>query len=129
MIAIDTNVAIRIITADDPYQNKLALAVVQRSAFVSSGVWMEIEWVLRSFYRWSRAEIAGALRSFLLMSCVTAANAEAVHWAIDRYGEGADWADMIHLIDAAGRDAFVTFDRDLKSKAGSLTPVAIELLK
>lgn len=48
--------------------------------------------------------------------------------ALDRYAAGADWADMLHLIDSAGREAFLTFDRRAGTHAGSETTVPIEIV-
>ena len=53
---------------------------------------------------------------------------DAVLWAIDRLRNGADFADLIHLVAAEEIGSFVTFDRRLANQAGSSTPVAIEIL-
>jgi predicted nucleic-acid-binding protein len=49
MLAVDTNVVVRYLTADDPEQFARAVAVVEGAeTFVSLTVLLETEWVLRS---------------------------------------------------------------------------------
>ena len=68
VIAIDTNVLVRILVEDDVAQTRSARSLVERAAtdgaalFVSTVVICETTWVLRSGYRSSRTEIAAALR-------------------------------------------------------------------
>jgi len=62
MRAIDTNIVIRYLTADDPDQTAKAKAVVDAGqVFVSTTVLLECEWVLRSVYDFSRHEVVAAL--------------------------------------------------------------------
>ena len=129
MKAIDTNIVLRVITADDTEQTAQAERALRAGAFVTSGVLIETEWVLRSHYKMSRHAIADALAGLLMIEGIEHGDRDGVWWAIDRYRSGADWADMIHLIDAAGLQAFITFDRDLETQAGSDAPVAVELLR
>jgi len=125
---VDTNILIRVVTADDPRQSELASRVVRDGAYVTSGVWMETEWVLRSSYRLSRQYIANALEALLVMDGLETADRDAIWWAIRRYRSGADWADMVHLVDSAALPAFATFDRELPSQAGPEASLAIEVL-
>ncbi|HEY0115457.1 MAG TPA: type II toxin-antitoxin system VapC family toxin [Allosphingosinicella sp.] len=129
MKAVDTNLLVRVATADDPGQNELALNTIRGGAFVTSGVWIEIEWVLRSSYRMAREAIAEVLSGLLVMDGLETRDRDEVWWAISRYRAGADWADMIHLIDATGLAAFATFDSQLAAQAGPDTPVPVEHLQ
>mgnify|MGYP006153907789 CR=1 FL=1 len=63
MRAIDTNVLVRFLTADDPRQAQAARGVIEAGKiFIGTTVVLETEWVLRAGYRLSSPEIAAALR-------------------------------------------------------------------
>jgi predicted nucleic-acid-binding protein len=128
VIAVDTNVIIRIVTGDDPLQTPIARALVARRVFISHSVLMETEWVLRSYYRWGRSDIAEAFDDLLNLQGVHVLHGEALFWALDRYRLGADWADMLHLIACRGTESFHTFDRSLIRDAGDAAPVPVEFL-
>lgn len=129
MSAVDTNVVVRLIVKDDSEQRAAARALLRDGIFVSHAVLMEAEWVLRSVYGFDRQTIGEALSDLLALAGVDTADTELLRWALDRYRAGADWADMLHLIDARGKGAFVTFDRDLARSAGPDAPTAVRLLK
>jgi predicted nucleic-acid-binding protein len=129
MKAVDTNILVRFLTVDDDMQAALATACIGGGVFVTHGVLMETEWVLRSGYDWTADRINGELTDLLAMECVEVDRIDALQWALDRHADGADWADMLHLIAAGGHDAFVTFEKNLPKRAGSESPVPIELLK
>jgi len=127
--AVDTDVVVRFITQDDPGQSQQAAQCVAQGVFVSESVLMETEWVLRSVARWDRKRVNDALSIFLAVESVAIARPAALAWALDRHRDGADWADMLHLIAARGHDAFVSFDRRLPKRVGSAPPVPVEVLK
>jgi predicted nucleic-acid-binding protein len=128
MIAVDTNIVVRFLVADDPHQTKAARDCVAAGIFVAHGVLMESEWVMRTAYRLDRARIADLLGDFLELESVEVEDREALLWASDRYRLGADWADMLHLIASRAQPAFATFDRSLAGDAGKDAPMAIQLL-
>jgi predicted nucleic-acid-binding protein len=127
--AIDTNIVLRLITGDDEPQTMRALAFLKaQPVVVTLSVAMEVEWVLRSAYQWSRAEIADALTAFSALEHVEFEQRTGMDWAVTRLRNGAAFADMIHAISASDTDAFVTFDRKLAPSAGPDAPVQIETL-
>lgn len=128
MKVADTNVFVRILVEDDASQAAQSKAILAAGVVITSGVWIEIEWVLRSSYKLPRDRIVDALALLLRLEGVATFDREGMKWAIARYADGADWADMIHLVDASGHDAFVTFDRALIRQAGADTPLPIEVL-
>jgi predicted nucleic-acid-binding protein len=77
-------------------------------------------------YRLSREMIAEALDATMRMEVVV--TAEAAFWALERFRLGADFADMVHLIEAQAQEGFHTFDRDMKKQAGPASPVPVDLL-
>lgn len=129
MRAIDTNIVARILLDDDQEQSRRAREVVESGVYVPISVVLEAEWLLASRYRWDRVEIAAALRTFLQFETVHVVDRPLIGWAIDRYANGADLADMIHLILADKAEAFVTFDRSLARKAGKNAPVPVQTLR
>lgn len=129
MIAVDTNIVVRLLVKDDSEQRAKALALLESGIFISRSVLMETEWVLRSTYRLSRVTINDALADLLALDGVHASDAALLDWALDRHKAGADWADMLHLIDARPYEAFATFDRGLSRAAGAEAPVVIEVPK
>jgi predicted nucleic-acid-binding protein len=129
MKAVDTNVIVRFLTVDDPRQSAAATECIGAGIFVPHSVLIETEWVLRSGYGWESARINSELTDLVAMQCVEVEQVDAIHWALDRHREGADWADMLHLIASTGHRAFSTFDRGLPAAAGSKPPLPVELLK
>ena len=128
MKSVDSNIVLRVILQDDPVQTPLAQACVEEGVFVSEGVLMETEWVLRTLYgKGQRAEVNRALAKFVELDSVSVARPDRIAWALDRHRAGADWADMLHVIASTGHDAFVTFEKKLRE--GPQPPVSIERLK
>jgi predicted nucleic-acid-binding protein len=125
VLAIDTNVFVRFVVADDPAQTAAATQCVERGVYVTHGVLMEAEWVLRRRYGWTSAEINNALLEFLSLETVHVSLRPQLKWALDRHLDGADWADMLHLIAARDHDGFATFDKAISKKAGLNAPLPI----
>jgi predicted nucleic-acid-binding protein len=61
--AIDTNIVVRLLTADDAEQAKAARGLVEAGdIFLGVTVLLEAEWVLRAGYGFAAAQIVAALR-------------------------------------------------------------------
>lgn len=126
MRAIDTNVIIRLLTADDPIQAEAAKRVIQEGeVFVGVTVLLEAECVLRAGYGFGEREIASALRGLAGLAQVTIEDAEGVAMALDWMISGMDFADALHLARSQHCSAFVTFDRRLASRAKGLAPTSV----
>lgn len=118
MIAIDTNLVVRYLTGDHPEQSVRARDIIDGQAvFVAVTVVLEAEWVLRSVYGYSSAEVARALRAFGGLSTVTIEDSAIVALAFDLTENGMDFADALHLTKAAHCEEFVTFDRKFMKAA------------
>ena len=124
--AVDTNILARYILGDDPDQAARATAVLRDPCYVSHTVLVELAWLLSSRYRMDRATLAATLADLVLVPSVTVDEPELVDWAIDRFGAGADFADMIHLVAGRHASAFVSFEDRLARLAGDRSPVPIE---
>ncbi len=119
MKVADTNVLLRIITGDDPVQEVIAREVMDSTGLlVSLTVLMEIEWVLRSVYRWNPAKIADALEALVSLDGLHLERAGDALWAVECMRAGADLTDMVHLLVRVDAEAFVTFDRNVAPFAG-----------
>ncbi|MES2096695.1 MAG: type II toxin-antitoxin system VapC family toxin [Pseudomonadota bacterium] len=94
---------------------------------VAITVFLEIEWVLRSQYRWYRTDIAQNLLEIIDLPSFKDIP-RGIGWALHRYVAGADFADVVHLISPGTATSFVTFDRRLAAKAGPDTPLPVETL-
>jgi predicted nucleic-acid-binding protein len=129
MIAVDTNVVVRLLVADDPDQSAIARRRAAEGIFISHGVLMETEWVLRTGYRLPRGKLADALRDLLELSIAEVEDRDDLRWAVDRYRRGADWSDLLHLIAARAHAGFATFDRALPRESGADAPTTIEVLR
>lgn len=129
MIAIDTNVIVRLIALDDAKQLASAEQLVQSGPiFVPLLAIVEAEWVLRSRHRFDRARICYAFKSLFLAETVQVELESFAHWALDRFAEGADLADMLLLVAARDCESFATFDRGVSRAAGPNSPIRVETL-
>jgi predicted nucleic-acid-binding protein len=131
VIALDTNVLVRFLVADNPRQGARARAVVAAAVrageplFLADVVWCETVWVLHTAYGFERARVADALRRLLGARGVRARSFDAVAAALDAYERGrGDFAD--YLIREEGRaegcTAMITFDRALLREGGFRAP-------
>lgn len=130
MVAVDTNVLLRLVIGDDEDQLHVAENLLaDESIYVPLTVLLEVEWVLRSRYGYSRSLIARSILNLAAMAAITIERRSWVDRAIDRYAVGGDFADYIHLASVAdGAMAFATFDRRIERDAGKDRPVPIKVL-
>lgn len=125
--AIDTNVIVRFLTADDEKQARAARRVIAGGdLFVGTTVLLESEWVLRSGYGFDVGRIAGGLAGFAGLPGVTLEEPAEVAQALEWMKQGVDFADALHLARSSHCSAFVTFDRKLAQKAKRLGTLPVE---
>ncbi|MGE3362159.1 MAG: type II toxin-antitoxin system VapC family toxin [Rhizobiaceae bacterium] len=118
MLAVDTNIIIRLLANDEPRQAEIARNFVEANrTFVPKTVLLECEWVLRGTYQLQRAEIFDRLRAFAGLETVEIEDSYAVEEALDLYSAGLDFADALHLQSSVDCEAMVTFDRDFVKRA------------
>lgn len=126
MLAIDTNLIVRYLVADDPGQAARARKLIDgNDTFVCVTVMLETEWVLRSAYGLSAAQCAKALTDFAGLPRVTVEDAAAVAKALGWMQKGIDFADGLHLAKAESCDAFISFDQDFAKAATALGGVKV----
>ncbi len=110
MIAFDTNLLVRLAVNDNQEQAEIAEELLNSNeVFVSRTVLLETEWVLRSIYKKSHAEITAYFESALMTKNLNVENSLEVTHALRWYKLGADFADAIHLC-ICGENTLHTFD-------------------
>lgn len=111
MIALDTNIFIRLMVDDNPAQADVAERLVRDNrVFISKTVLLESEWVLRYSYHFDRPRIAWFFRQIFEPWNIVIENAEQVAKAIEWYEAGSDFADALHLAGSTTATLH-TFDR------------------
>lgn len=126
MKSVDTNILARYVTQDDPTQASIAVEVLSAECFVSDTVLLETAWLLTSYYKINRADLAAILDNVRRLPSVTVSNDEHIEWAIRRFAAGADFADMIHIVASSHARSMVSFDLKLAEQAGPDSPLLIE---
>lgn len=127
MIALDTNVLVRLVLHDDEAQARAAERLVIRARrerteiFVADAVLCELVWVLTRRVKLAREEIAEVLDRLLRTELMVVSDAAAVERALAAYRSGlGDFADYLirEQARAAGAAEVMTFDRALRGESG-----------
>lgn len=129
MVAVDTNVLVRLLVKDHPAQTARAAAIFAESAiYIPKTVLLEAAWVLGDAYGLDNAEVARLLRSVAGLSNVVMEDPQVILEAFVALESGVDFADALHVASSAGAERFVTFDRRLGRKAATIRGVEVKLL-
>jgi predicted nucleic-acid-binding protein len=128
MIAVDTNLLVRLLTKDDPNQAKRAAKILESDViFIPKTVMLETEWVLRHAYGINKDAIMKGFQKIIGLPNVRVEDQQAVFQAISWYELGLDFADALHLASSVKADKFVTFDNAFIKKARKLISIDITL--
>jgi predicted nucleic-acid-binding protein len=118
MIAVDTNVLVRVLTNDDADQAKRAVKRMRSdTVWISRTVLLETEWVLRHAYGLDAAAIGRSFTTLLGVASVEMEDRASVLQALAWHGDGMDFAGALHLSASGSATAFVSFDRGLARRA------------
>ncbi|PYE13190.1 type II toxin-antitoxin system VapC family toxin [Paraburkholderia silvatlantica] len=113
-IAVDTNVLLRAIVADDEEQADKATALLDTADMVAVSLQTlcELVWVLRSAYKVAKPDIASAIRALLDTRNVVA-NRPAAEAGLALLELGGDFADGVIAWDGRflGGEQFISFDK------------------
>lgn len=121
MIAVDTNILVRLLVQDDAAQAKTAEQLfADHRVFIADTVILETEWVLRHAYKLEAADIHTALSSLLGLETVVVRDQVAVQQALEWFQTRMDFADAWHLALSQTCEKFATFDLKLIKKAPDL---------
>lgn len=127
MVAVDTNVVVRLLTADNAAQYKASVALFStETIFIPLTVLLETEWVLRVAYERTAAEVCEALRRVLGLPNVVVADGQRVAQAIAWHERGIDFADALHLALSQGHKTLKTFDTAFVRQAKGLGECQVE---
>lgn len=130
MFALDTNVLIRYIVQDDKLQAGKAGKIIEAldkdaPAFISCIVLCEINWVLQSAYKISKAERIKVLMGIITTSVFTVERSEACLKALRLFEQGqADYSDYLtqQIALQEGYDTVLTFDQKALKSRGFQSP-------
>jgi predicted nucleic-acid-binding protein len=124
MIALDTNVVVRLLVNDDAAQARRsrALMAAGHEVRIPVTVLLEAEWVLRAAYGYPAPQVMTFLQALLGLPGVSTDNATAVAGAIAACEKGLDFADALHLALSGGAERFYSFDANLRRRAARAMP-------
>lgn len=121
MIALDTNVLVRLLVRDDDAQTAIARELVtSHQTWVSRTVLLETAWVLEHRFHLDPPQVAVVLGGLLRISTVYVDDRAGFRQALAWVTAGMDVADAIHLSVRTTSGGFATFDRNLARTAASL---------
>ena len=102
--ALDTNVLVRLIVQDDERQAMAVSRLLEQQVRRSGSLWvavtvmLELEWVLRSRYKFTKADVIRAFSSLLTTIELIFESEKALEQALASYEEGgADFGEYLHL--------------------------------
>ena len=126
MIAVDTNVIVRLLTRDEEEQFQKAMTLfIQNDVFIPETVILETEWVLRYAYKFESSAICDALTRTLGLPNVKTNRPACIAQAIAFTRQGLDFADALHLAASQECTRLATFDAALIKRAKGLTPCKV----
>ena len=126
MIAVDTNIVVRLLTKDDEPQYQKSLKLFQeQNIFIPDTVILETEWVLRFAYRFKREAILSGFRKLFGLPNIHLANGSLLASVLQWYENGLDFADALHLAQSLSCSAFYTFDKTLVKRGQNLVEFEI----
>lgn len=120
MPALDTNVLVRYVVEDNTTQLAAAKRLIRscisegHALFVPVTVALELEWVLRASFEYTKDEVMEVLSNLFSAAELTFESERGLEVALQLYREGsADFADCLHIALAAqaGELPLWTFDR------------------
>ena len=123
MLAVDTNVLVRLLARDDARQAKAADKFIARGAWVSHLVLAETLWVLESVYDRGATQIIEALKLLMAHESLVLQDAETVGLALAQFqlkpALGFSDCLVLEIARKAGHVPLATFDRALARLEGA----------
>jgi predicted nucleic-acid-binding protein len=122
MIAIDTNVMVRMLIDDDERQSRsirqaMTFAEAQSiPMLVLAEVLIETVWVLESVYHCSRKEICTFLEKLIHTSAFAFTDLQMIRKVVEQYKKKGDFADLMIVYQARSQKAvkLLSFDKQLQ---------------
>ncbi len=131
MAALDTNVLVRYLVRDDATQLASAKRLIRtcveegRTLYIPVSVSLELEWVLRANFGFSKEAVIQILSQLLSSAELTFESEDALELALMLYRKGsADYSDCVHaaLAARAGEQPLWTFDKAASKVDGVSLP-------
>jgi predicted nucleic-acid-binding protein len=123
MLAVDTNVLVRLLARDDAKQAAAADAAVAKGAWVSHLVLAEALWVLDAVYERTAQQLTAALDLLLAHESLVLQDADVVAAALAQFREkpalGFSDCLVLEIARKAGHLPLATFDKVLGRLAGA----------
>ena len=113
MIAVDTNILVRIVTGEGAEAPRARALVAENEVFVGATVLLETSWVLWRIYGLTKAEVVEALRGLLGLPRAAFERRRQMVQALAWAEAGMEVADAMHLALTPEEHTFATFDRAL----------------
>jgi predicted nucleic-acid-binding protein len=118
MVAVDTNVLVRLLTGDDAHQAAAARRLLHAGpVWIAKTVLLETSWVLRRSYGFEASAIRDAFTKLLGLKNVQAEDDSCVAAALALTQHGIEFADAMHLSSRPPGAVFVSFDRPFVRRA------------
>jgi predicted nucleic-acid-binding protein len=129
MIAVDTNVLVRLLTGDDAKQTALARSLFAAGPiWIAKTVWLETAWVLRSLYGFEEGAIRDAFTRLLGLKNVRAEDESTLAEALALTAKGIEFADALHLCSRPAGVTFLSPDQSFVRRAKRAGAMAIDIL-
>jgi len=126
VVAVDTDVVVRLVTQDHPAQAARAVAIFRSGPVpIAKTVLLETARVLGYAYDLDQGAIARVLRGVAGLPSVELEDARAVADVLAAPEQGLDFADALHLASSGGATRFVTFDRKLVRRARGAAKIEV----
>ena len=122
MLAISTNVLLRLLVGDDAAQARAAEKRVSAGAWISHLVLAETMWVLSSVYERSNAQLAAAIELLLQHERLVIQDSDVVRAALAHFQKkpklGFSDCLVLEIARHAGHLPLISFDKALVKLAG-----------
>jgi predicted nucleic-acid-binding protein len=129
VIALDTNVLVRLVTGDDAAQARRVAARIDSgdAFFVPLTVALELEWVLRGAYKLAPDRIVAAFEALMSIRNLRFADDQLLTRALNQFRAGLDFADALHLEAAQNCSAMLSLDAKFRNRTAraALLPRAV----
>ena len=127
LTALDTNVLARYyvqaeqadVATHTQCEQARALLESGKPLFVSTTVALELEWVLRGFYKLKPKTVADVFTHLLELPHLQVQDRQALQTACDALAQGFDFADALHHASSRHCDVLATFDTKGFAKCAS----------
>lgn len=118
MIALDTNVLLRILTPSDTGLAERAMVTISREpCFISNVVVLELMQVLDRVYGATTDALLRTMQMLLNIDHLVFEDEAALHRAAACMQQGMEYSDALVLASATASDALATFDRQFVRSA------------